>query len=43
MYSDGAIVILQKSNHLDQPYVDLKMDEIGINYKAFVWLCDAGT
>ena len=39
---DGAIVILQKSNNLDQPYIDLKLDEIGISYKALVWLC-AGT
>jgi hypothetical protein len=39
---DGAIVILQNSNYLDQPYIDLKLDEIGISYKAFVWLC-AGT
>jgi hypothetical protein len=39
---DGAIVILQKSDRLDQPYLDLKLVEIGISYKAFVWLC-AGT
>jgi hypothetical protein len=36
---DGAIVILQKSNHLDQPYIDLKLNEVGISYKVFVWLC----
>jgi hypothetical protein len=36
---DGAVVILQMSDRLDQPYLDLKLVEIGISYKAFVWLC----
>jgi hypothetical protein len=35
---DGAIEIIQKSEHLDQPYIEEKLKEIGMSYRVFVWL-----